>query len=72
MTAKPVDEAALNGIKKLIARAFDSEVELKTAIDQDVIGGFVLTIEDLQYDASVATSLRKLKNQLLKTSIEKK
>jgi F-type H+-transporting ATPase subunit delta len=72
VTAKPVDEATLDGIKKLIARAYDTKVELKTAVDQDVIGGFVLTIEDQQYDASVATSLRKLKKQLLKTSIEKK
>jgi len=47
-------------------------VELSTAVDKDVIGGFVLTIEDLQYDASVATSLRKLKKQLLQTGIENK
>jgi F-type H+-transporting ATPase subunit delta len=72
VTAHPVEEATLKSIKALITKAYDSEVELSTAVDKDVIGGFVLTIEDLQYDASVATSLRKLKKQLLQTGIENK
>jgi F-type H+-transporting ATPase subunit delta len=46
-------------------------VELTSSVDGDVIGGFVLTIEDMQYDASVASSLRKMKKQLLQSSIEK-
>ena len=71
LTAQPVDEAALNGIRSLIKKAYDSEVELTSSVSEDVIGGFVLTVEDLQYDASVATNLRKIKKQLLQTSIEK-
>ena len=71
LTAQPVEEAALNGIRDLIRKAHDSEVELTSSVNEDVIGGFVLTIEDMQYDASVATNLRKLKKQLLQTSIEK-
>ena len=71
VTAAPVDDASMKAIRDLIKKAFDSEVELSSSVDGDVIGGFVLTIEDLQYDASVASSLRKLKKQLLQTSIEK-
>ena len=71
VTAQPVDDAAMNSVKSLIAKAYDSDVELSSTVDKDVIGGFVLTIEDLQYDASVAASLRKIKKQLLQTSIEK-
>jgi F-type H+-transporting ATPase subunit delta len=67
VTAQAVDEAAMQSVKTLIAKAYDSEVELTASVDKDVIGGFVLTIEDLQYDASVAASLRKLKKQLLQT-----
>ena len=70
-TAQPVDEKALKGIRDLIKKAYDSEVELTTSTDEDVIGGFVLTIEDRQYDASVSTHLKKIKKQLLETSIEK-
>ena len=63
--------AAMKSISDLIRKAYDSEVELSSSVDEDVIGGFVLTIEDMQYDASVASNLRKIKKQLLQTSIEK-
>jgi len=71
VTAQAVDESEMNGIRKLIKKAYDSDVELTTVVDGDVIGGFVLTIEDMRYDASVASNLKKLKKQLLQTSIEK-
>ena len=71
VTAQKVDESALDGIRKLIKKAYDSEVEMTTTVDGDVIGGFKLTIEDMRYDASVASNLKKLKKQLLQTSIEK-
>ena len=71
VTAQPLDELVINNIHKLIKKAYDSEVELSSSVDGDVIGGFILTIEDKQYDASVASNLRKLKKQLLQTSIEK-
>jgi len=71
VTAQAVDESEMNGIRKLIKKAYDSDVELTTVVDGDVIGGFVLTIEDMRYDASVSSNLKKLKKQLLQTSIEK-
>jgi len=71
VTAQTVDESEMNGIRKLIKNAYDSDVEMTTVVDGDVIGGFVLTIEDMRYDASVASNLKKLKKQLLQTSIEK-
>lgn len=71
ITAQKADPEALEGVRKLIRKAYDAEVELSASVDKDVIGGFVLTIEDMRYDASVASNLRKLKKQLLQTSIEK-
>jgi len=71
VTAQAVDESEMNGIRELIRKTYDSDVELTTVVDGDVIGGFVLTIEDMRYDASVASNLKKLKKQLLQTSIEK-
>jgi len=72
VTAIPVDDEAIKGIREMIKKAYNSEVELTASVDEDVIGGFVLTIEDMQYDASVASNLRKMKKQLLQTSIENK
>jgi len=71
VTALPVDEGAMKRIQDLIKKAYETDVELIAAVSKDIIGGFVLTIEDMQYDASVATNLRKLRKQLLQTRIEK-
>jgi F-type H+-transporting ATPase subunit delta len=71
LTAQAVDEVTMNRIRKLIKKAYDAEVELTASVDGELIGGFMLTIEDKRYDASVASNLRKLKKQLLQTTIEK-
>jgi F-type H+-transporting ATPase subunit delta len=71
VTATPVDQASLQKVRDLIRSVYDSEVELSARVNKEVIGGFVLTVEDLQYDASVSGSLKKMKKQLLQTSIEK-
>ena len=52
-------------IESIIKEAMNSQVELETETDQDLIGGFIIRIEDQQYDVSVATSLKKIKKQLL-------
>jgi F-type H+-transporting ATPase subunit delta len=67
VTAEPVEDAALKSIKEMLAKAYDATIELSTEVDKDVIGGFVLTIEDMQYDASVSTSLRNFRKELLQT-----
>ncbi len=72
VTVHPVDESAMKGIKDLITQTYDSDVELTSTLNKDLIGGFVLTIEDMQYDASVATNLKKIKKRLLQTNLEKK
>jgi len=72
LTAQPVDDSAMNGIKELIRKTYNSDVALSSSVDKDIIGGFVLTIENQQYNASVANSLKRLKKKLLQTSIENK
>lgn len=42
-----------------------NNVEIQTEIKPSIIGGFVLTINDLQYDASVVGQLNKYKTQLV-------
>jgi F-type H+-transporting ATPase subunit delta len=71
VSAQLMDETEMNHLRKVIKRAFNEEVLLTQSQNEEIIGGFVLTIEDMQYDASVATSLRKIKNQLMQTQIEK-
>jgi F-type H+-transporting ATPase subunit delta len=67
VTAEPVDEKALESVTKMLTSVYDSNVELTTKVEEGVIGGFILSIENMQYDASVASSLRELRKQLLQT-----
>lgn len=65
-SAIPVGDELKERVSKVIGEALKSPVDLVTGSDEDLVGGFVLRIEDLQYDASVAASLKKVKKQLLK------
>jgi len=71
VTAQPVDEKTMEKIRTLIGKTYESEVELSAAVKEEIIGGFILTVEDRQYDASVTSSLRSTKKKLLQTSIVK-
>lgn len=50
---------------KFLCEAFDSDIEITEKIKPEIIGGFILKVGDLQIDASISTSLRKLKESLL-------
>ena len=65
VTAQEVDDSTIKSIRELITKSFDSDVELSASLDADLIGGFVLKIEDRQYDSSVASNLKRMKKQLL-------
>lgn len=52
--------------KKVLAKAMEltgKNVEVENIIDEDIIGGFILRIGDIQYNASIANQLNKLKRE---------
>jgi len=52
--------------KKVLAKAkalTGKDVEVKNSIDESILGGFILRIGDVQYNASVANQLNKLKRE---------
>lgn len=55
---------------KLLKDTFKSEIEMQEHVDPELIGGFILKVEDEQFDASVKTHLAKIKKKLLETAIE--
>jgi len=63
-TAVKVDEKLLKQISGLIANFFKTKVELKEIVDKDILGGFILRIEDNYIDASVRNKLRKIEKEL--------
>jgi len=51
---------------KVLAKAKEltgKDVEVKNIIDETIIGGFILRIGDIQYNASIANQLNKLKRE---------
>jgi F-type H+-transporting ATPase subunit delta len=64
-TASKMDDETLDKIKnKLMQSSITQEkVEIETKVDPDLLGGFVIEIEDKLYDASVAHQLDELKRE---------
>lgn len=62
-TAAPVTEASLAAIKTQLQGSSKtaSNIEIETAVDPELIGGFVIEFDDKLYDASVAHKLAQLK-----------
>jgi F-type H+-transporting ATPase subunit delta len=71
VTAFDINQTAINKIKSLLEKELKAKVELNNQVDQDIIGGLILRIDDKQYDASVATQLKKIKQELLNTELRK-
>lgn len=65
-TAIKIDTALRNKIIKMIKDTYKTEIEMTEKVDENILGGFKLQIEDKLLDASVASSLNKLKTELLK------
>lgn len=60
-TAFPLDDALRNQVKTLVRNAKGENAEIVELINKEIIGGFILRIGDVQYDASIAKKLQMLK-----------
>jgi F-type H+-transporting ATPase subunit delta len=65
ITAAPVSDDIKVRVEKAIMKTLKSQVELKSESNEDLIGGFIIRIENRQYDASVASSLKSIKKKLM-------
>lgn len=67
-TATAMNDDVLNDLRaKLLASGVTTEnIEIETAVDPELIGGFLLEFDNKRYDASVAHKLEELKAQFNK------
>ncbi|MFA5817941.1 MAG: ATP synthase F1 subunit delta [Bacteroidales bacterium] len=63
-TAVKVEAKVKKQITDLISEVFKTKVELKEIIDTEIIGGFILQVDDNYIDASIRNKLRKIKKEL--------
>ncbi|GHT39800.1 ATP synthase subunit delta [Bacteroidia bacterium] len=65
-TVEPSDDGLQHSLLSVIAKETPAKIEFHTHTDPNLIGGFVLTIEDKRLDASVKEQLRVLNGLLIK------
>jgi len=64
VTTEPASNEVKDRLVDLVKKQ-SSQVEFVTAIDKDMIGGFILEIDDLRLDASVRNLLKQLRLELI-------
>ena len=62
-TAVPLTAVLEKKILAQVAKITGNKVTIKNKIDESIIGGFVLRVGDLQFDASIANKLSNLKRE---------
>jgi len=65
-TATTIDENTKSQIVLMLSQILNSKIDIKHKIKDNIIGGFILRIEDKQIDASIKTQLNNFKKELIK------
>jgi F-type H+-transporting ATPase subunit delta len=68
VTAVPLNEALRKSILQFIAKKFNTKVELTEQVDEKLIGGFILRVDDQQLDASISSKLAHIKSSLINSN----
>ena len=67
-TAVPLTEDLETQVLEEAKKLTSKKVILENNIDPTIIGGYILRIGDMQYDASVSNQLKAIKTSLIKTN----
>jgi F-type H+-transporting ATPase subunit delta len=67
-TAVVIGEAEQNMVAERISRRIGKQVELRTKVDPDIIGGVIVRVGDQLFDASVRGKLEILRRKLVGTA----
>lgn len=62
-TAVPMDANLEKKVLQQVAAITGKEVTVENKVDASILGGFILRVGDLQYDASIANTLGNLKRE---------
>jgi F-type H+-transporting ATPase subunit delta len=65
-TATPLTHEIRREMVAIITGAFKAEIELQEEVKEELIGGFVLRVEDKQLNSSVSRKLARIKKELQK------
>ena len=63
-TAVPLDKSLSAKVLAKVKELTGYEATIENIIDENIIGGFILRVGDMQYNASVAHKLTTLRREL--------
>jgi len=69
ITAVPLDADSENLLKQVLENGHRKKVTITNQVDPGIIGGAILIVNNEMLDNSVAGKLRKIKEDLLKTTV---
>lgn len=72
VTHQETDDSAKEMVAKLIADYTGKQVELHSATDPNMLGGFKMEFDHNMYDARLRTKIRKLRKEFAKNEYESK
>lgn len=64
ISAKPLNAKTKDTIMEKISASVKGKLEVNEEIDESLIGGFIVRMDDKQIDASIATQFKNLKQRL--------
>ena len=62
-TAVPLTDELKQKVLAKVKELTSKDIELKNIVDPSILGGFILRVGDVQYNASIADQLSKLKKE---------
>ncbi len=67
-TAAPLDEQTKANLAANLRKLVGGEPEFATVVDPETIGGIIVRVGDVVYDASIATQLKKARQEMIDRS----
>jgi len=71
ITAVPIGKEIRYVMVSTIKKIHHTEIELAEKVDKEIIGGFILQVEDQLLDASITGQLKRIRKNLIDRSFEK-
>jgi F-type H+-transporting ATPase subunit delta len=71
-TAVEIDDKMKDKIKQIISKQFNAEIELISTVRPELIGGFLLSVEDRQIDNTIRKKINRLTREFNVNIYERK
>lgn len=63
-TASEIGKGSLEKVESMLVEGTGNTVEMDSRVDSELLGGFILQVDDRQIDASIRSQLKEIKRQL--------